>query len=66
MGDIINLDERRRQRARKDKSAQASVNRAKFGRSKVDRQQQDAEKAAEVRKLDGARRDQATDEDKNA
>jgi hypothetical protein len=66
MADIINLDERRRQRARKDKTAQAATNRVKFGRTKTERQQQEAEKSSDVRKLDGARRERPSDEDKNA
>jgi hypothetical protein len=65
MADIINLDERRKARARKDKASQAASNRLKFGRAKVDRQKQEAESASDVRRLDGARRERSSDDEKN-
>lgn len=57
MAEIINLNKRRKQAARKAEADQAAVNRQRFGRTKVQkaRDQKSAEDAA--RKLDGLRRE---------
>lgn len=48
MGDVINLNQYRKQRARDEKARQAKVNRAKSGRSGADKasQRQETDKAA--------------------
>jgi len=56
MGDIINLRQVRKQKARLEKAARADENRIRFGRAKADRMKVSAEKALEVRRLDGAKR----------
>ena len=55
MGEIVNLRNRRKVKARADKSVEAADNRVRFGRSLVER---DLVKAAELkraRELDGRR-----------
>lgn len=61
MGDVVNLNDRRKQKARADKAAKASANRAKFGRTKADKEREMLESSAEVRRLDGAKRDRDDD-----
>ena len=56
MGDVVNLNDRRKQKARAEKMAKASANRAKFGRTKSDRQRDALEASNEERRLDGAKR----------
>jgi hypothetical protein len=51
--DLINLRRARKQRARLAKEAQADENRAKFGRSKAERQQSAAVETLRQRRLDG-------------
>ena len=57
MGDIVNLNERRRRRAREQREADAAAKRLLFGRTKSEKQRERKERSAEVRKLDGARRE---------
>lgn len=57
MGDIVNLNDRRKQKAREEKTAKAAANRAKFGRTKSDKKLEEARRSADVRKLDGVKRD---------
>ena len=57
MAEIVNLNRVRKAKARTDKTAKADANRAKFGRTKADK---DAEKADAERRaalLDGAKRE---------
>jgi hypothetical protein len=63
MGDIVNLRQARKRAARKDREAEAAVNRAIFGRTKAERalQKNEAEKLRKT--LDGAERDDETPED---
>jgi ribosomal protein S2 len=58
MGDIVNLRQVRKRAARKDREAEAAVNRAKFGRTKTERtlQQNETEKLRKA--LDGAEREE--------
>ena len=63
MADIVNLNDRRKQRDRKAKADAASANRALFGRTKGEKLREEKERSAEIRKLDGARRE--TDEKKD-
>ena len=50
--DLINLRQARKARARADKEAQAVANRAKFGRTKVERQTKSAAEDLDRRRLD--------------
>lgn len=57
MADIVNLQKRRKAKARADKDAQAAANRAAFGRTKAEKQLADAAKVLAGRRLEGHRRD---------
>ena len=57
MGDIVNLNERRKRKAREQKEADAAAKRLLFGRTKADKQREEKERTADIRKLDGARRE---------
>lgn len=59
--EIINLNQRRKQAARKTREDQASTNRSKFGRTKVEKTRDAAETAAIERMLDGAKRERKSD-----
>ena len=54
--DIINLRQARKQKARALAEVKASENRARSGRSKMERQLADKTTGLEARKLDGHRR----------
>ncbi len=61
MGDIVNLRNQRKARARRAAEEQAAANRAKHGRTRA---QREADLQAEARRralLDGARLDRAED-----
>ncbi|WP_176591968.1 DUF4169 family protein [Sphingobium sp. EM0848] len=57
MGDIINLRQARKAKARVDKSRQAEINRVKFGRTKAERQAEALEEERKARLIDGAHLD---------
>jgi len=57
MAEIINLNRARKAKARVDKSAQADANRARFGRTKAQKQADAAETAKVTRLLDESKRD---------
>lgn len=57
MAEIINLRQARKAKRRAADGDAAAANRARFGRTKGDRQAQDAEAERQARLLDGARRD---------
>ena len=61
MGDIVNLNDRRKKKAREDKAAGAAANRAKFGRTKGEKFREDKERSTNVRKLDAVRRERDED-----
>ena len=61
MGDIVNLNDRRKRKARAEKEAEAAAKRLMFGRTKGEKQRDAKEKDANVRKLDGAKRDRDDD-----
>lgn len=64
MADIINLRDRRKRKAREQKEADAAAKRLMFGRTKGEKQRDELEKSANVRTLDGARRERGeADED---
>ena len=52
MGDIINLNQFRKQRAHVEKERKAKENRPKFGRTKIDREAQHQEIDAAKKELD--------------
>ena len=65
MGEIVNLNRARKARARTEAAASAAANRAKHGRTAAER---DADQRVEARRqalLDGAKRDDAPDAQKN-
>ena len=62
MGEIVNLRQARKARARADKARLAETNRAKFGRTKAERKADEAEEERKARLIDGARRDGAGDD----
>ena len=66
MGDIVNLNQYRKQRQRDEKSKKARGNRARFGRSGADKaaQRQEAEKAGGA--LDNKRLAPATEDGPDA
>ena len=61
MADIVNLNDRRKRKAREQKDIDAAAKRLLFGRTKGEKQRDAKEKDANVRKLDGARRDRDDD-----
>ncbi|AMK21991.1 MULTISPECIES: DUF4169 family protein [unclassified Sphingobium] len=64
MGDIINLRQARKAKARADKDRLAQSNRAKFGRTKAERQAQSLEEERKNRQIEGARLDNKDDDPK--
>jgi hypothetical protein len=58
MGEVIKLRMARKARGRAVAAAAADTNRAKFGRSKAEKQSDAAEAARRAKLLDGARRDE--------
>lgn len=64
MGDIINLRQARKAKARADQQRLADSNRARFGRTKAEKQAQSIEEERQIRKMEGVRledKDKATD-----
>jgi hypothetical protein len=57
MADIVNLNDRRKRKAREQKETDATAKRLLFGRTKGEKQRDTTQKDAEIRKLDGARRE---------
>ena len=53
MGDVVNLNQFRKKRRRADKEKKAAANRVQFGRTRAQRQLDQAELAASGRDLDG-------------
>ena len=64
MADIINLKDLRKRKAREQKEADAAAQRLLFGRTKGEKQRDQIEKTAVIRKLDGAKRDRNDDDSK--
>lgn len=63
MGDIVNLNDRRKRKARAEKEADAAAKRLMYGRTKGEKQRDAKEKDANIRKLDGVKRER--DDDKS-
>jgi len=57
MAEIINLNRARKAKARADAGKQAEANRAKFGRTKAEKDAEAAEQARRDALLDGAKRE---------
>lgn len=67
MGDVINLRQARKAKARDDKAQQADANRAKFGRTKAQRQADDTQRAQQEAAVDAAyREDRAPEQARTA
>ena len=64
MGDIINLRQVRKDRARAEKEIKAQSNRAKFGRTKTERERQAQEAQRQSDGLENSRRENQDDTDK--
>ncbi|MEQ6334890.1 DUF4169 family protein [Sphingobium sp. MK2] len=60
MGDVINLRQARKAKARTDKAQQADANRAKFGRTKAQHQAEDTERTRQEAAVDAAYREDRT------
>jgi hypothetical protein len=56
-GEVVNLRQFRKSKARAEKDAQAEENRVKFGRTKAEKQLEKAEKDLARRHLDSHKRD---------
>ncbi|NIJ33089.1 DUF4169 family protein [Sphingomonas oligoaromativorans] len=57
MAEIVNLNRARKAKARVDAAKQAEANRAKFGRTRAEREAEAAEQARRKALLDGAKRE---------
>lgn len=57
MADILSLSKARKAKARAEKDATAAQNRARFGRTKADKQREAAEQALTQKRLDEAKRE---------
>jgi hypothetical protein len=57
MADIVNLNDRRKRKAREQKETDAAAKRLLFGRTKGEKQRDAKEKETNVRKLDAAKRE---------
>jgi hypothetical protein len=65
MAEIINLKDFRKARARTEAEAKASENRAKFGRTRGERNRQSTESERSRRELDGTKIERADDKAKD-
>lgn len=57
MGDIVNLKQFRKRRERAERDEEAAAKRILFGRTKGEKQRDESQKSADVKKLDGAKRE---------
>jgi len=55
MGDLVNLNKARKAKGKLDKRVAAEANRAKFGRTKAEKDRDKAEAQRAARLLDGAK-----------
>ena len=55
MGDVVNLNKARKARARSDAKATAEANRAKFGRTRAEKERDRIDKARADKLVDGAK-----------
>jgi hypothetical protein len=61
MTNIVNLRRARKLKQRSGKEQTAAENRARYGRTKADRQQLDAQAHLDARRLDGAKRGEGSE-----
>ncbi len=61
MANIVNLNDRRKRKGREEREADAAAKRLLFGRTKGEKQRHEIKKSADIRKLDGAKRDKPDD-----
>ena len=61
MAYIVNLNDRRKRKAREQKVTDAAAKRLMFGRTTGEKQRDTKQKDAEICKLDGAKRDRDDD-----
>lgn len=61
MGNVVNLNRFRKQKAKADRKKQADVNRRLHGRTKAERERDAQQKRQLTRVVDGAKLDGATD-----
>lgn len=61
MGELINLRQRRKRRAREEKEQRATEKRVLHGRTKAERTQQENAKARSVARLEGHKREEKRD-----
>lgn len=57
MGDVVNFNKARKAKGKSDARAVADANRAKFGRTKAEKDRDRAERACAEKLLDGAKLD---------
>ena len=57
MADIVNLRTARKRKARDAKDVQAAENRIKFGRTKAEKELEEAKSALEAKRIDAHKRD---------
>lgn len=62
MGEIVNLNRKRKAVARQRREAEAAENRVKFGRTRAEKRADKAEGELEARRLDGHRRETGDDQ----
>ena len=62
MSDVISLNKARKKKTRADKDVQATQNRAKFGRTKIEKERCDAAGVDLARHIDGCKRDAANED----
>ena len=58
MADILSLSKARKARARSDKEQAPAANRAKFGRTKAERQTEEATRKLAEKRLDATKREE--------
>ena len=61
MADVLNLNHARKRKRRQEDRAKADANAIKHGRTKAERKLDEAQRALDDAKLDGARRDPSPD-----
>ena len=66
MGDVINLNRFRKQKAKKERARQAEKNRPKNGRAKPERELDARKKELELRRIDGHKLDRSQAPDPEA
>jgi len=57
MADIVNLNAHRKRKAREERETEAAAKRMMFGRTKGEKKRDEIQKSAEIRKIDGAKRE---------